>query len=100
MDKRYYKKRDGSYYLKKTKQEILKSIDINDLNTFLPYLKDMDYPYIEKEWNFKVKRYGEEDGNIFGRYIATMRFCVYRKFTYKDSFLFNRKEEVDFDFDK
>ena len=97
MDKKYYKKRDGSYYLEKTKQEILKSIDNNDLNTFLPYLKDMDYPYIEKEWNSKVKHYEGKDGNIFGRYIATMRLCAYRELTYKDSFLFKRKEEVDFD---
>jgi len=88
MNKKYYKKQDGSYYLKKTKQEILKSIDNNDLNTFLPYLKDMDYPYIENEWNAKVKHYGEKNGSVFGRYIATMRLCAYRKFTYKDSFLF------------
>ena len=99
MDKRYYKKRDGSYYFKKTKQEISKSIDNNNPNTFLPYLKDMDYPYIEKEWNSKIRYYGEKDSSIFGRYIATMRLCSYRKFTYKDSFLFNRKEEVDLDFD-
>ena len=98
MKKNYFLKGDGSYYLKRTKQEILESINNNDPNTFLPYLKDMDYPYIENEWNFKVKHYGEKDGNVFGRYIATMRLCAYRKFTYKDSFLFKREEEINFDF--
>lgn len=96
MKKDYFLKRDGSYYLKETKQEILKKIDYDKPETFLPYLKDMDYPYIENEWNFKVKHYGEKDGNVFGRYIATMRLCAYRGFAYKDSFLFKRKEENEF----
>lgn len=97
MKKDYFLKRDGSFYLKETKQEILKKIDYNKSETFLPYLKAMDYPYIENEWNFKVKHYGEKDGNVFGRYIATMRLCAYRRFTYKDSSLFKREEEINFD---
>jgi hypothetical protein len=50
MKKKYYIKRDGTYYLDKTKEEILASIDNNNPDTFLPYLKAMDYPYIEYEW--------------------------------------------------
>lgn len=56
MKKNYFLKRDGSYYLKETKQEILKKIDYDKPETFLPYLKDMDYPYIENEWNFKERK--------------------------------------------
>ena len=42
MDK-YYKTREGEFYTDYTRQEILDSIDINDFNTWLIWLKRMDY---------------------------------------------------------
>jgi hypothetical protein len=40
----YYKQRDDSYYTKMTKDEIAQKIDPTKLSTFIPILKDMNYP--------------------------------------------------------
>ena len=88
MKKKYYIKRNGTYYLDKTKEEILASIDNNNPDTFIPYLEAMDYPYIEDAWQRRVERCPNET-NIFGKYIATMRLRAYRDYTYKDSDFLN-----------
>lgn len=49
MDKDYFQKRDGSYYLEETKKEILDKIDINNPESFIPYLEILDHPFIE-DW--------------------------------------------------
>ena len=54
MKKKYYRKRDNSFYLDKTKEEILSKIDYDNLETFLPYLEILDYPYLEYEWNYRL----------------------------------------------
>ena len=99
MQKIYYRKRDNSFYTDETKVEILSKIDYDNPETFLPYFKILDYPYIKKEWALKVK-YGREHNhtNIFGRYIALMRLKGFRSFSYKDSEWLNelRKEKYDF----
>ena len=43
MDK-YYKTREGKLYTDYTRQEILDSIDINDFNTWLIWLKRILHP--------------------------------------------------------
>ena len=86
MKKKYYRKRDNNFYLDKTKEEILSEIDYDNPETFLPYLEILDYPYLEYEWNYRL-RFGREHNlnNIFGRYIALMRLKGYRCFSYQDS---------------
>ena len=86
MKKKYYRKRDNNFYLDKTKEEILSEIDYDNPETFLPYLKILDYPYLEYEWNYRLQ-FGREHNlnNIFGRYIALMRLRGYRGFSYQDS---------------
>ena len=90
MRKKYYRKRDNSFYLDKTKEEILSEIDYDNPKTFLPYL--------EYEWNYRLQ-FGREHNlsNIFGRYIALMRLRGYRNFSYQDSeYLNNLRKQNDF----
>ena len=82
MRKKYYLQRDGNFYTKKTKQEIQDIIDPNNPQTFLPILEDMNYPYLEYEWNKYISRYGT---NGIGRYISCMRLKGYQRYLWKDS---------------
>jgi len=82
IEKEYYKQRDGSLYTKLTKKEINEIVDPNKPITFLPILKEMNYPFFESEWN-KYIRFKKD--NIFGRYIACMRLYGFKNYTWKDS---------------
>ena len=100
MKNKYFIKRNGDYYLDRTKEEIYSLIDNNDPNTFIPYLEIMDYPYIKREWDNQVKngiKYGYS--YVFGRYLALMRLKGFRSFSYKDSDWLNkvREEKIEFD---
>ena len=88
MKKIYYKKRNNELYTELTKEEILNKIDINNPNTFLPYLKILDYPFIEDIWRSSIKY--EKNFN-FSKYIARMRLAAFRNFGFND---FIKKEEV------
>lgn len=83
MQKHYFVLKDGSRFLQFTKEEIYEQIDNSKPETFLPFLKMMDYPYIEREWQNMVNRY--PGGLILGRYLSMMRLKGYRSFTYADS---------------
>ena len=89
----YYIKRDNTYYLAKTKEEILSTIDNYDFNTVCYYLQEMNYPFIEEEWLRMVERYN--NGKVFGRYLSLMRLKGYQLFTFEDSERLNqmRKEK-------
>lgn len=88
IKKKYYRKRNNEFYIKLTKEEILNNIDVNNPNTFLPYLKILDYPYIEEVWNMYVK-YSKNKYNTFGKYIACMRLKGYVCYGYEDSNFIN-----------
>ena len=103
MIKRYYKKRNGELYTAETKEEISSKINPNILETFLPYLEILDYPYLQDEWQ-KIIEFAQKHNRpfIFGKYIARMRLMGYRPFSYQDSDMLNairlkRKEEVNLD---
>ena len=88
MDK-YYKTREGKLYTDYTRQEILDSIDINDFNTWLIWLKRMDYLASKSEYDNLRNALLQKDGTIseglFGKYLACMRLCSFRKMTFADS---------------
>lgn len=88
MKKIYYKKRNNELYTELTKKEILNKIDINNPNTFLPYLKILDYPFIEDIWRRSVEY--EKNFN-FSKYVARMRLAAFRNFSYKDSDMLNER---------
>ena len=83
MKNRYFISRNGTYFQQFTKEEIYEKIDSTKPETFVPFLKMMDYPYIEYEWQRMLKRY--LDRPIFGRYLALMRLRGFRDFSYADS---------------
>ena len=98
MKRKYYRKRDNSFYLDKTKEEILSEIDYDNPKTFLPYLEILDYPFLEYVWNYRLQ-FGREHNfsYIFGRYIALMRLKGYRNFSYQDGeYLNNLRKQNDF----
>jgi hypothetical protein len=53
-------------------------MDINNLNTVLPYFKDFNIPYIKTEWEKLKNKY--YNINIFPRYLAMMKLCGYYAF--------------------
>ena len=91
MKKIYYKKRNNEFYTELTKKDILNKVDINDPNSFLLYLKILDYPFIESIWKHSLKY--EKNFN-FSKYIARMRLASFRSFGFND---FAEKEEVEHD---
>ena len=100
MERKYFRARDGSFYKKHTKEEIYSTINYTNPNSFLPYLKELNYPYIEEEWERTAKHRPEY---CFGRYLAKMRLRGYRHYVYADSEdlnLLRRKEEVKLDINK
>lgn len=82
LEHTYFKARDGSFYKKYTKKEIYSKINNINPDTFLPFLKELNYPYIEKEW----KRCAQSRPECcFGFYIAKMRLMSFRFYVYADS---------------
>ena len=84
----YFKDRNNNDYTKYTKEEIRDMIDPFKPKTFIPILKDMNYPYFESEWgNTLSKSYKSFGGTktVIGRYISKMQLHGYKNFTFKDS---------------
>lgn len=88
-EQKYYRKRDNDFYTKYTKKEIWDRVNPYDDQTVIPFLQDMDYPYIEKEWRRYVARHIPADGRIIGRYISLMRLKSYQGYTWSDSAFLN-----------
>lgn len=80
----YYKQRDDSYYTKMTKDEIAQKIDPTKLSTFIPILKDMNYPIMLDIWFNYYLRHPTSKGTI-GRYISYMRLKGIKSFDYNSS---------------
>lgn len=88
MKAKYFIARNGQCYTEYTKEEIYSKIDNYNLDTFLPFLKALDYPYIKQEWD-RLLRYDR----IFGKYCAIMRLRAFRDFSYNDSDSLNEVRE-------
>lgn len=80
----YYKQRDDSYYTKMTKDEIAQKIDPTKLSTFIPILKDMNYPIMLDIWFNYYFRHPTSRGTV-GRYISYMRLLGIKPFDYNSS---------------
>ena len=83
----YYKDRKGELYKKATKSEIKEMINPFLPSTFIPLLKDMDYPYLEDAWGQTLAKAAEKNATktVIGKYIAKMNLPSYRSFTFKNS---------------
>jgi hypothetical protein len=96
LKKNYYRKRDNTFYTDKTKSEIITEIDPFNPDTFMPYLKILNFPYFEEEWKRMVETWSkpEHRHTIFGRYLAKMRLCSFRNFTYEDNEYIKEMAEI------
>ena len=61
MKKNYFMLKDKTYFYQFTKEEIYQQIDSTKPETFIPFLKMMDYPYIKDEWNKLVPDYDSDE---------------------------------------
>jgi hypothetical protein len=54
-------------------------IDVYDYNTYDKYLKELDLPYFEEEWNRLIERYYKGSVRpVFGRYQSRMKLSSFR----------------------
>ena len=84
----YFKDRNNNDYTKYTKEEIRDIVNPFRPETFIPFLKDMNYPYFENEWGHILSNSYKGVGGtrtVIGRYISKMRLMSYKNFTFKDS---------------
>lgn len=87
-DSKYFKDRQNNEYTKYTKEEIRDIVNPFKPETFILILKDMNYPYFEREWgNVLSKSFKNFGGTktVIGRYISKMRLMSYKNFTFEDS---------------
>lgn len=84
IKKKYFKMRNGEYYTRFSKEEIASIIDTTKPETFVPFLKEMDYPYITRAWEKQIKCSPGKESHRFGKYIALMNLMSYRNYHYKD----------------
>lgn len=87
--------RNGQYYTDQTKDEIYAQINNDNPETFVPFLKLFNYPYIEQDWE-RIK--SKTTFKVFGRYCSLMRLMSYRYFTFADSDRLNEVRKNDFNY--
>lgn len=90
----FYSSHNNTTELNVCKQCIKDLLDVNNISEVLLVLKALDIPFIKREWNMLINRYGK-NSNIIGRYIAKMNLRGYRDFTYEDSEILNNNNSLD-----
>jgi hypothetical protein len=71
---------------KECKDCMCNDIDVYDYNTYDKYLKELDLPYFEEEWNALIKRYYVDSAKaIMGRYNSKMKLCSFSCYRYEDN---------------
>ena len=88
----YYKDRYGNPY-PFHKKLLWETMDVLKPATILPILRDMDFPFIEKEWLKAIERYigfvlihgSVPCGYVLNRYLAKMRTPDYQDLTFDNS---------------
>lgn len=85
----FYKTKDGEIY-PYYKDDICNEIDIYRPDTFLPFLKALDYPFIEEVWLDTIERLIEHNTAptsraVFGRYLSKIRLKSWAHLRFKDS---------------
>lgn len=96
----FYKSRQGVLH-KFCKKCLTMHIDNFDPTTFLWILEDLDFPYIEVEWNItRDKIYNEKgpDGmtgmSVFGKYISKMKLKQNKAYGWADSEKLNEENQI------
>ena len=100
MRKKYYRKRDGSFYTKLTKEQIKNKINPFIESSFLFFLKEMDYPYFSELWLKALKTCIERNHieSCLSCYIARMQLCSFKGYHWIDSDFLNTLENKKYMF--
>ena len=80
----YLFKKDGTKYTRGTIDETADYIDKHGLEALLMVLKDLDYPYLEAEWNHQVSS-TVDTRSALARYFNQLNLLAYRKFHWEDT---------------
>ena len=95
----YVTKKNSVYPYKK--EDILATLDINDLETFRPWCKEFDIAFYLEELGKQVRIYNDITSiwfqridSVFGKYLSTMKLSGYKNFTYADSDDMNKWSEI------
>lgn len=96
MTNLYYKDRQGKEYTKYSRKEIWNKLNNNEIS-IISFLKDMDYPYFQDEWNRILKVYNGTVSAALTGYIAKMNLPAYKNFNFKDKQL-TKNELINVDF--
>ena len=80
----YLFKKDGTKYTRGTIDETADYIAKHGLEAFLMVLKDLDYPYLEAEWNHQVSS-TVDTRSALTRYFNQLNLLAYRKFHWEDT---------------
>lgn len=75
-------------------------LDNWDPSTYLPILEMIDVPYVKKQWDSLLEKYGKDieklsGTTILGRYLATMRMNQYKDDRWADTERLAKKEEAE-----
>lgn len=94
-EKEFYKSRRVEKYppdgtLNICKKCLTMHVDNWDPETYKEILKEIDVPYIKKEWDGLLEKYGQDASKvtgmtILGRYLSKMKLVQYKKYTWNDT---------------
>lgn len=86
--KLFYYRNKNNEYLPYFKEDIEKEIDVFKPNTFLPILKELDFPFYERRWLEYIKlcmKKGWSFSTVLRKYLAWCRLFDIKTRTFKDS---------------
>lgn len=80
---------DKEYITNECKECILKKQNMLDPTTFIPYLRELEIPYIKKIWDEMILEYSNTE--ILQEYISKMQTAEFSKYRFKDGEWLNQK---------
>lgn len=95
----YFTGKNKEKYIRYTKEEIWRIIDVYKPESFMFILEALDIPYWEEAWNKYRDRYIEDHpfknpSKMIGKYISYMKLPSFRSFGFKDSYILNEQSYI------
>ena len=86
--------------LNQCKECITMHIDNFNPDTYLWLLQEIDVPYVPKEWNKLLGKFGKDKSKlsgttIFGRYLSVMKLKQYKDYRWKDNAFLEELENAE-----
>ncbi len=70
-------------------------VDDSDPTTFLPFLQEIDVPYIPTEWRALLVKKDARATSILGKYVSKMRLNQFKKYRWEDTVKLAGDEEAN-----